>query len=312
MERVPNRVILYGEYDAKTKTLYSKNDEPRLLDMVDKTVAVKFLPEGMPPPLFEWPVVKDIVKIESVSVNKDGLSVTFTTEGINAVGSYAKNYVKGSLNKLKSGKYTISIKPLDGWSSMPPESKPYLLSSIPLEMKVERIGGVERVVVDPAEERLLTYDAKENSVGSISTSKVMEEVEKMLAQGKPIKLLTEMKDGSQLKSKIISLEKDHDNGYIVNIQGNKKTLNYINNENINTALSWSWDGGYDDGLDILPIWTNPWMWGDRDPPRPIPDNIIERRDGCTHFDQLCTCSNNGWFGHCGVRNGVALCNCDFR
>ena len=88
--------------------------------------------------------------------------------------------------------------------------------------------------------RLLTYDKKEKSIGSILTSKVMEELGNKLREEKNVnvRLALQTKDGNELILGITSLEKDDHSGVWITakIKGGRKTLDYVQSANNGKAV----------------------------------------------------------------------------
>ena len=252
----------FGSYDHHERTFHFTNEQGQalqLLDMLNKNVQVRFILADDMLPGFGFdphkPIDTLIAKVESVNADKDGVSLKLTTERITN-GKFAKKKVKESLERVKSGEYSVGFVALAdkmsyfdtvAWSSILPYRSLFPLA---VELEVERDG----VKMKPMEEKILKYDAKEDKVGSVASEKVMAEIGKKLEEDEDVnsvrlRLLVKMKDGNELTLSIRSLEKYDDMVWLGNIKGSKKTLDYLKSEirNVDEAAllrtMTDWPGG---------------------------------------------------------------------
>jgi hypothetical protein len=256
--------LLNVSYDASTKTLdfpASAENEKNLgiYAMVGDTVAFQFYFAGY---LDEMPLMA-IAKIESVNASEDGVSVKLTTKWIKTEGKYARREVRMLFDKVKSGEWHVRMTALSDvvqdvpfsnelngmhWLQAAGADFYYELFSLGVEIEVRG----NNIKLKPKRKRLLTYNKKEKSIGSVLSSEVMAEIGKKLAEEeedvKNVKLVVRirMKDGTELAMSVRSLEKDGD-GWIAKIKGDKNTLNYVKSANIDRIAALyvpSWARGH--------------------------------------------------------------------
>ena len=232
---------VFANYDASKKMLCFK---PDILSKIMIGNVMLFEMSGLINP-WTGPIGREFVaKVENVNGDEDGVSVKLTTKGIKTEGKYANKEVKKSLDRVMSGDYHVKMTALSDVEG----ARLILISFGPVAVgfDFERLNllGVEfqvqgdNIKMKPNKKRWLIYNKKEKSIGSLSSSEVMAEIVKKLAEEeedvKNVKLVVRTKEGNELKVVVEGLEKDGV-AWSAKVSGGKKALNYVKSANIDTA-----------------------------------------------------------------------------